>query len=244
MEHLRRGSVLRISPPFLVAFLSLRHIFHELHEFGHMATGRLLCGAWGSRDFNNVSPIVAQCIETDTIGLLTGMAGPSFNYCMIWIGTILIRKTKTAAGLAWGLTLIFASLPFARLFTVVIGGGDEMGIARTYIADPIVARGTAIVAVAAIIAYPLYTALRVFSGAKHGALYFLGFLVLPMLLEGAIVLFFFNYLLKLGIGDQLWFMGSPILVSMVLLFASIVFTFSARNIVLLMETKPDTALGE
>jgi len=244
-NELNRKFAPGITIPFVVAFVSLRHIFHELHEFAHMAAGRLLCGMWGSRDFNNVAAIAPQCVKTGTIDLMVGIAGPLFNYCAIWAGALLIRAASTSTGRAWGLTLIFASLPFARLFTAVIGGGDELGIARTYFADPLMARMATISAVVAILAYPLYAAFRLLAGMKHGVLYFLGLLTLPMLLEGAVVLHFCNYLLKLGLGSEIWLMGSPVLVSILLALALIVFALSAGNIAhLLGKDLPMVGAGE
>ncbi|MFP5354740.1 MAG: hypothetical protein ACLGIK_06225, partial [Gemmatimonadota bacterium] len=42
----------RLTVRWLVAFLALILIAHDLHELVHTALGRVLCGAWGPRDFN------------------------------------------------------------------------------------------------------------------------------------------------------------------------------------------------
>ncbi len=222
--------IIKLSIPFLVAFISLRHLFHEFHEFGHMVSGRLFCGAWGTRDFNRVHAVADQCALSHFPDILVAFAGPLFNYIAIWTGAVLIRTAKSSGRLAWGLTLIFASLPFARLFTVLIGGGDEMGMARVYISNPLTARLTAIAVVSAILIYPLYTAFKALYVKSHKVWYFIGFLILPMILEGAVVLLFFNYLLKIGVLNETWMMGSPILVSIVLLIALITFVLSAKFI--------------
>lgn len=221
--------VIVLSFSFLVAFVALRHIFHELHEFGHMTAGRLLCGAWGGRDFNNVAPIADGCATSPAITFLVAMAGPIVNYVGVWIGALMIRTARTSRQSAWGLALIFACLPFARIFTALIGGGDEMGVARAYIANPVLARGICIVLVCAVLAFPLYTAWRALN-TRRRLWYFLGFLILPMLLEGAVILLFFNYLLKQGLLNETWLLGAPGLVILVLLAAIAAFGLFARHI--------------
>lgn len=192
-----------------------------------MAMARLFCGAWGTRDFNNVHPIAEHCNLPLFQNILAGMAGPATNYLTMWLGTVLIRTAKTSKGLAWGLTLIFASFPFARLFTVLIGGGDETGIAKSLIANPTLARLAAITVVLSIISFPLYTAFKALFVKRQKGWYFLGFLLVPMLLEGAVVLLFLNHLLELGVLTQPSLMGAPSLVFLVLVFATAVFAASA-----------------
>lgn len=229
-----------LSFPFVVAFITLRHLFHELHEFSHMIAGRVICGVWGTRDFNNVHPMSGVGAEAGFTNTLVGLEGPMVNYIAIWLGAILIRTAKSSARVSWGLVLIFASLPFARIFTALLGGGDEMGVARTWIANPMVARITVITVILAVLIYPLCTAFKAMYVKKNKAWYFVGFLILPMLLEGMVVLLFFNYLLKMGILNKGWWMGSPILVWIALLVAFIVFLFSVRYVQLLIRNVGET----
>lgn len=224
------------SIPFVIAFISLRHIFHELHEFAHMIVGKLICGVWGIRDFNNVHPMSIDCLPSYSQTLI-GLEGPMVNYIVIWIGAILIRTATSSSRLSWGVVLIFTSLPFARIFTALVGGGDEFAIARNWIANPILARCTTISIILALLIYPLYTAFNVMYVKKNRVLYFVGFLILPMLLEGMVVLMFFNYLLKIGILNDITVMGSPILVWIVLFIMFIAFIFSARHIKSLIRNK-------
>jgi hypothetical protein len=227
-----------LSGAFLAAFVAMRHILHELHEFGHMTAARVLCGGWGTRDFNNVASIPTGCNVTEGIDLTVALGGPMVNYVGVWVGALLIGKAKTTSQTAWGLALIFACLPFARLFTALIGGGDEMGVARAYIADPALARAACIVVVVAVLAYPLWTAWRALGGARRRLWLFLGFLILPMLLEGAVILLFFNYLLKQHVLSEVWVFGAPGLIIVVLLAAFIVFAAFARHISTLLLPYP------
>jgi hypothetical protein len=178
---------------------------------------------WGARDFNNVQPIAASCVPTATTNATVALAGPLVNYVAIWIGALLLRRARTVGQAAWGFVLIFASLPFARLFTALVGGGDEMWVARSVIADPTWARLACIVVIVAILAWPLAVAWRAIADAKLRAVYFAGFLLLPMLIEGAVVLFFFNTLLRRGLLAEIWVMGTPALVLVVLALATLLF---------------------
>ncbi|HEY5798603.1 MAG TPA: hypothetical protein VIT92_00205, partial [Burkholderiaceae bacterium] len=220
---------------------AMRHLLHELHEFGHMSAARLLCGGWGARDFNNVAAIPAGCQVTPMVDLTVGLAGPLVNYLGVWIGALLILNAKSAPRAAWGLALIFACLPFARLFTALIGGGDEMAIARSYIEHPALARAACIALVAAVLAFPLLTAWQALAGSGRRAWLFLGFLLLPMLLEGAVILWFCNSLLQLGVLSQTWAFGAPGLVIVVLALAAIVFAAMSTAIASLL--RPARQLG-
>jgi hypothetical protein len=218
-----------LSIPFAIAFIALRHLFHELHEFSHMIVGRIICGVWGTRDFNNVHPTSETCLSNFTNAFI-GLEGPMVNYITIWLGAILIRTAKTSSRLSWGMVLIFASLPFARIFTALIGGGDEMGVARNWISNPMLARVTTIAVILSILIYPLYTAFKALYVKKNKGWYFAGFLILPMLLEGMVVLLFFNYLLKMGILNTQNIMGSPLLVWIVLMGMFGVFIFYSKYV--------------
>jgi hypothetical protein len=229
-----------LSFPFVIAFIALRHLFHELHEFSHMIVGRAICGVWGTRDFNNVHPMSKAWYEAGFNNTLVGLEGPMVNYIAIWLGAILIRTAKTSSRFSWGLVLIFASLPFARFFTALVGGGDEMGVARNWISNPMLARVTTIAVILSILIYPLYTAFKALYVKKNKGWYFAGFLILPMLLEGTVVLLFFNYLLKIGILNVQNIMGSPLLVWIVLMGMGTVFIFSMQYVKSLIRNMSDT----
>src|SRR3712207_1471874 len=105
------------------AFLALLFVCHELHEIAHTATARLQCGCWGNRDFN-VWDICAAC--TGQINAIwASMAGPILTYGLIWMGFFMMSKTSAPSYQSFGWLLVFANKPFARLFTVLMRGGDE-----------------------------------------------------------------------------------------------------------------------
>jgi hypothetical protein len=206
---------LNLDAAFLVAFLAIRYCFHELHEMMHMVLGRLLCGVWGTRDFNNVHPVSEACAAR--ISPLVGLEGPMFNYLTIWLGAILILTAReNHKRLSWGIVLVFASLPFARLFTALMGGGDELGVANRLIHDPTAARIADVLFVTLILFYPLRLACQRLT-IRYQLPVFLGFLLLPMVLEALVVQGLFNGLLHLGVGDQTLVMGMPALVCVLFL---------------------------
>ncbi|MEP6712828.1 MAG: hypothetical protein ABJA37_10450 [Ferruginibacter sp.] len=165
----------KLSTLYTVAFISLRHIIHEAHEFAHMILGRFLCGVWGTRDFNNVHPMSDAYTENHSGSALLGLEGPFVNYFLIWLGTFLIVYGNTSSKKSWGLTLIFTSLPFARFFTALIGGGDEFGVIKTFISDPLTARVVLISIIVAVLFYPLYIAYKAFKNTQFKRLFFTGF---------------------------------------------------------------------
>jgi hypothetical protein len=220
---------LSISTAYVVAFISLRHLIHELHEFAHMITGRIICGSWGSRDFNNVQAVADKCSPSQLQEAWIALSGPFTNYALMWMGAMVLINSSSAQRKAWGFTLIMVALPFARFITAFFGGGDEMGVAANLVGDRLLARIITVAIVLAIMSYPLFVAYRSIQ-SKGKVWYFLGFLFIPMLIEGAVVLWFFNYLLGAGLFHERLTWGAPALVIYVLGLIGIVFLFTHRNI--------------
>jgi hypothetical protein len=236
---------LELTAPFLIAFVALRYVLHEVHEFGHMVVAWLYCGAWGTRDFNNVHPVAQGCNETRIHASLDAMAGPITNYVVLWLGALLLYRLRgegraAAARLSWGLALVFASLPFARLFTALVGGGDEFGMARAWLDNPLAARLLTIALIVAVLAWPLWQAFRTLRACGRPWWFFAACLLLPMLVEGALVQGVLNRLLAMGVGSQPGAMGAPEGVLWVLLAALLLFAATAPRIATLARPGPPT----
>ncbi len=60
---------IKLTARFVIAFLSLHFIIHELHELTHTAVGRVICGCWGEKDFNvwNLIRLHYFSINTDKL---------------------------------------------------------------------------------------------------------------------------------------------------------------------------------
>jgi hypothetical protein len=191
---------------FWIAFLALCLLITELHEQAHIQTGYLLFGAYGPRDFK-----LWQVAGTGPRALLATGAGPLFSYLVAWMGVLLLRRQLPSAR-AWGFALVFASLPFAHIFTSFMGSGDEQALLKTLFPAAGMA-GRYLVAAWDLLVYgvPVVLALRALPQGRRG-LILAALLVLPMILEFGLLHRFYNGLLHGGWGAATLFGGTPLLV--------------------------------
>lgn len=211
---------LYINGKFIIAFMLLRYLFHEAHEFSHMITAYTFTGFWGTRDFNNVAPFAAESNPSLLATICTALAGPFTNYIFCWIGSWLILKNESLRQRTWGILLIFAALPFARLFTAIMGGGDELGIVKHIIDNGLYARISTTGVLLLLLGYPEWIAIRHIP-SRNRTLIGLGFLIFPMIIEGIFTMGIFNKILQTGILQQPHFFGAPALVLIVLAIVSV-----------------------
>ncbi|KUG09932.1 hypothetical protein [Solirubrum puertoriconensis] len=199
---------LRLRLPYVVAFLLCTLVFTELHELAHLTVAGLVCGCYGPRDFN-VWETCVQCSNPE-LGFLASAAGPLFSYAMMWLGMWGLRSANPVRrGL--GLTLLFANLPFARLLTVAMGGGDELTLVRALAGSSeayALYRGIATAVVFALGGIPLIVALRRI-GNRRAWLWVAGLCVAPLLFEFGYLFQLMNGLLERGTLADVWFMGTP-----------------------------------
>jgi hypothetical protein len=160
-----------LSPRALISIVLLSVICIRAHEYSHIAS-LVIQGRGFTSGFGWVSPY------GDDNRIVSTIAGPMLNYVVMWMGLILLLRSHNRE--RSGFELIFATLPFFRLFGYMfstIPGRDEIGICRAvHIADPIAAA-----IVGAIVVPPVVFAY--FSiGSRPRVLWFLFFFVaLPML---------------------------------------------------------------
>jgi hypothetical protein len=115
---------LRFSLPALLAFSAGVLLLGELHEQAHITAGRLLCGAYGPRDFNvwDLAPGCAQAHPR--LSLLPTLMGPLFTFGVAGVGAWLTRSADVRRrGL--GVTLVVGSGALFRLVFTALGSGDE-----------------------------------------------------------------------------------------------------------------------
>ncbi len=158
---------------YALAFLLLEFACMQAHELIHHLTGRVVCGAWGTMTFS-LFHLAPECFETRKIALLSTFAGPALSYFLMWVGMLLLLKNR---GGLFGLSLIFANLPFARFITVAMAGGDELVIGRRVIgagAYPLV-----LCAVVLVLLPPLIVALKAIANKRRWSI-FLSFLLLTL----------------------------------------------------------------
>ncbi len=207
-----------------VAFSLLILAIHEAHELVHVVTGRLLCGTWASRDFN------AWWFTRDCDSVLPTLAGPLFSYLLMLAGAAIAAKWESPR--RWiGVALLFAANPFARLFTAVMGGGDEMVVGRRIagVAENTMAVRVAVLLVVASICVSVMVAgWRALGGLNRRALWFTGLLLWPMVLTGTLLFVVGNRLLRAGVLAEPAITGAPMLVVVVTVIVFVMTGLTAK----------------
>lgn len=174
---------LSLPPKTLLAFLALLFVCHEVHELAHTSVAYFQCDCWGQRDFN-VWQICTSCsLSVKTVW--ASFAGPFITYLLIWVSWSLMNKQNTVAQQSIGFVLLWANVPFARLFTVLMKGGDEGVITRSILNQstiPVAFWLLEIVVVLAMILPALIRAWGVLPPQKRTWVY-TACLIVPMLAE-------------------------------------------------------------
>lgn len=190
---------------WLVAFALAILVAHELHEIVHTWTGRALCGAWGTRDFNvwRLAPGCRTWVPT--------LVGPLFSWAAMWLGVLFIRSGEENR--RWvGLALVFAPNPLGRLLPALMGGGDEGVVARAFVgASGPWARLLVAVVSFAVILPPLAVAWRALPVRRRGGWFALLFLA-AVLVTGPLLFAVGNRLLAAGVLTAPGAFGAPVLV--------------------------------
>lgn len=220
---------LRITVSFLLAQFALMLCTGELHEQVHIQTGRIVCGGYGERDFN-VWSNAADC-AAPAWSFLSTLAGPLFSFAVMWTGVYLLVKAKSQIRKTIGFSLIFAALPFARIFTALMGGGDEKVVFKRFLENDLNLPTIKILAAIAVTAFclpPILIALKYLRN-RYAVLYIVGFSVLPLFVLGFYVFKFLNPLLEYGLLSSVFVLGTPslILVHSALMLVLLLF-FSRR----------------
>lgn len=227
--HQNQPTAMRLRIPFayIVTFMALTFVMHEAHEIVHTSIGRAICGCWGKRDFN-VWALCTSC-ENNPYGVIATLAGPVFTFAMIWYGSTFLNSTNTNNQKAFGFSLIFANMPFARLFNPIFGGGDEVVVVNTFLQNHDASRIIVLILLILIVAYPLYKAYKIIEN-KYKIGWFILFFLMPMVLDLLIVLGVMNTLLDKGVLSNYWILGSPMLVTVWTAAVLMIYLLSRKNI--------------
>ena len=194
-----------------VAFVALLFVHNEIHEIAHTAVGRAICGAWGPRNFNSWQ-VACQEIRPELI--FVPIAGLGFTYGLMWIGYYLLRQKESVTTQSVGLCLIFAAMPFGRIYTVAQSAGDEMVLLRGVFpgVEPLLRLVAGLIIVSLLVVPPLYRAFSALPRQRR-LLIFTGFLLLPYVLFEILVLRVANPLLQQGVLASEGILGSPLFVN-------------------------------
>lgn len=225
---------LQLTPKFVLTFLALTFLLHEAHEIVHTSVGRLICGCWGQRDFN-VWSLCGTCAQDQPYSVLSTFAGPAFTFLMIWIGTYLMGRTKDSQK-ALGFSLVFANMPFTRIFGALTGGGDEVWGLKLATQNDNLAWFLGVIIILSLISYPLYSAFKLIKN-ESPIVWFLVFLLIPGQIDFWVIILILNSLVKKGVLSDYWILGSPILVTIWTAVVTLLYFFTRKNIYELVKGK-------
>ena len=208
----------------------------EVHEMVHIGVGRLICGCWGARDFN-VWSLCTGCSENQPLWWLATLAGPLVSFALMWLGMFWLGS-EDPNKLTFGFSLIFANIPFGRISTVMMGGGDEMVVTRHFLKGEYSRTSMILICSTVILCFVVPPISRAFNVLKNRWvwLYIIGFLTLPLLFLLVYVLTGLNSLLDKGFLSALWIMGTPILITIHTSIALISLLWLRKNLFSISET--------
>lgn len=206
---------------WLIAVALAMLVAHESHELVHTWTGRAMCGAWGTRDFNvwSLAPGCTTWVPT--------LVGPVFSWVLMWVGVALLASDYEPR--RWtGLAFVFAPNPLGRLLPAMMGGGDEGVVARELFgrAGPW-ARLAVVTAAVLVILPPLFVAWRALPVKRRGA-WFAVLFAGGILVTGPLLFVVGNGLLARGVLAEPGFLGAPRLIELFTAVAVIAFAFCCR----------------
>ncbi len=225
---------LKLSPGYVLSFLSLVFLVHELHDWAHVIAARDICGCWGTRAFDYWT-YCSHCNAETEYQAMAWFAGPVVTYIVIWIGWWLMNPRSSPKRKSLGFSLLFSALPIVRILAAAVGGGDEtFGLRQIFQQDDgsnrhfVALAGLLVVLALTII--PLIRALMILPGWLPRLLIFFPFLLLPMYPDRFIVSYCMNKLLAKGfLAEPLW-EGTPLLVVAWFLFLVVILWLTRKTL--------------
>ncbi|MGF7081193.1 hypothetical protein [Mucilaginibacter sp. UYCu711] len=205
---------LKLSFGYIIAFLLLTLVMLELHETVHITIGRIICGGWGSRDFN-VWNLCKDCSVHHPNSWLATLAGPLFSFTLMWAGMFLLYSANNNYK-AIGFALIFANIPFGRITQAMMGSGDEMIVTRELLKDSLNHNQLVLTCSFILVLIGLPPIIKAYRTLKNKMawLYIAGFLTLPLVFILTYVLTALNTLLNKGFLNAPWIMGTALLITL------------------------------
>lgn len=229
---------LHLNIRYAITFMTLTFLMHEAHEIIHTSAGRIICGCWGLRDFN-VWELCAGCTEEKPYAVISTFLGPLFTFTMMWLGAFLMESHKTLKQKTLGFSLVFANMPFARLFSAAMGGGDEVWGLTEIFGNYKLAWIIGLIIIIIITFIPLFKAYKLIENKRKFAMFLLFFLA-PFAIDIIIVLGGMNTLLQSGVGSTYIVLGSPVLVTVWTILVTLIYILTRNNIYTLSAKEPQT----
>ena len=225
---------LQFSWKYILAFIALNMLAGELHEQVHINTGYFVCGCYGPRDFN-VWSTCAAC-GNPAWAFLATLAGPLFSCGLMWLGACWFVKNNSDTKKAVGISLLFANLPFARIFTALTGGGDEKIVIQSLIGDVSNGMLSKVLASMVVMLVCLPPMVMVFKqlDSKNRWWIITGYCILPLVFGLLYQRMLWNRLLLLGTGAPIHLLGTPDIILFHFAIMLLMLTLSRKAIVQLV----------
>jgi hypothetical protein len=217
----------------LFVFVFFFFLMHELHELAHIVTGRIICGCWGTRDFN-VWDLCNDCLKDKPIAILATFAGPVFTFAMLWLGRYWLLHGRSVERRSLGLIFILGNMQFGRMYMAATGSGDEIWGLNFLFQNQDHSNFQAIrfigfVIVSIVCLPPLVAAYKAISNKRKMLLY-TGFLITPLILDTVVILILLNGILEKGILNTVWIIGTPLLITIWVALYSVIVATNFRSL--------------
>ncbi|UYZ59789.1 hypothetical protein [Hymenobacter latericus] len=187
----------RLTAGYAVALLALMFLTQEVRMSLRMLLLRATCGCWGNRTFSDWESCTT-CAATEA-GQLGGQAlGAGLPYLQMWLGYLLLDESNQARTRAFGLALVFAGLPLARLTSATLAAGPETYVLRQLMGEWGASWLATILLVLLLVVPPAIRAHDALVHPRRGVV-FLGMLVVPLVANAVVVAGVLNPLLRVGV---------------------------------------------
>ncbi len=218
---------------YCLAFMAFVFVFGQLHEVAHLTAAFVVCGYPGNQADFKLWTLCGDC-QVNPNGYIATIFGPVFSYLMMWTGYFLMRSSNKKY---WGVAfvLILGNLPFARIFTAGMGGGDETTVLKTlFSAEPVwLIKTIGFLIVAGLAFPPIFMAYKRLH-CKRKLLLIVTFCVAPMLIMMPYEFILLGKVLKSGFMADQHFLGiadfiylhTLLMAMIVLIFRKTLFAFS------------------
>ncbi len=200
---------IKISWQYIIAFIALNMIMGELHEQAHINTGFLICGCYGPRDFSVW--MTCETCSSPSLAYFSTLAGPLFSCILMWVGALWFAKSSDHYKKQFGFSLLFANLPFARIFTALMGGGDEKVFIQALMGDQtnsLLSKIIASIVVILVCLPPMIIVARNLLNKNRGWI-IVAFATIPLVYGMLYQKMFLNGLFKNGFMSDVHFLGTP-----------------------------------
>ncbi len=220
---------INITLRYCLAFMAFVFVFGQLHEMAHLTAAWFACGYPGNQVDFNLWTLCGNC-QANPNSYLATIFGPVFSYVMIWVGCLMLcYSNKKYWNLAF--VLIFGNLPFARIFTSALGGGDETTVLKTLLnGQPLwLIKLSGLLLVSALAFPPLYMGYKRLLNKKRWLL-MLAFCIGPMVIMMLYEFMLLGKVLKAGFLTGKHFLGIADFVYLHTLLMALVVVFFIKTL--------------